>query len=159
MTVRIKDVKPTADNNRISKIATCDIGDRVTSEDIFGPVISSYTREQAITDGVLIDITATAAEAGFKWPVAITAGAWSKYVDFPDRLKGFQDAAGRLRDIVRMLHCAIKAGDMSGTDGLFKLHVRNDLRERTPPLVTLKNVCGPGDTPEPCITIMLPEED
>jgi hypothetical protein len=35
--------------------------------------------------------------------------------------------------------------------------VRND--ERTPALVRLKAVCGPGDRGEPVITIMLPEED
>jgi hypothetical protein len=44
---------------------------------------------------------------------------------------------------------------------LFKLYVRNHNRERltSRDLVTLKAVCGPGDTPEPVITIMLPDED
>jgi hypothetical protein len=42
----------------------------------------------------------------------------------------------------------------------FGVHVRNDNREGTPPLVRrLKAVCGPGDDGEPCITVMLPEED
>lgn len=41
-------------------------------EDIFGPVIHSYTRSQAIDDGVLVDVTATAQEAGFKVPTALT---------------------------------------------------------------------------------------
>jgi hypothetical protein len=42
---------------------------------------------------------------------------------------------------------------------IFRLHVRNDNRDRTPPLVTLKAVCGPGDDAGPVITVMLPEED
>jgi hypothetical protein len=41
----------------------------------------------------------------------------------------------------------------------FALHVRNDSRERTPPLVRLKAVCGPGDDGEPVLTVMRPDED
>ena len=42
---------------------------------------------------------------------------------------------------------------------LFGLHVRNDNRDRTPPLVRLKALCGPDDDDSPCITVLLPEED
>ena len=38
----------------------------------FGPVIYSYTRAQALADGVLVDVTETGKEVGFKLPVAIT---------------------------------------------------------------------------------------
>jgi hypothetical protein len=41
----------------------------------------------------------------------------------------------------------------------FGVHVRNDNRDRTPPLVRLKALCGPGDQEEPVVTVMLPEED
>ena len=43
----------------------------------------------------------------------------------------------------------------------FGLHVRNDNRDRTPPLVNLKAVCGARDIddPQPAITVMLPDED
>jgi hypothetical protein len=41
----------------------------------------------------------------------------------------------------------------------FAVHVRNDNRELTPPLVQLKAVCGPGDQGEPVIIVMVPEED
>jgi hypothetical protein len=41
----------------------------------------------------------------------------------------------------------------------FGVHVRNDNRERIPPLVRLKAVCGPDDDGAPCITVMMPEED
>jgi hypothetical protein len=50
----------------------------------FGEVISVYTRAQALADGVLIDAGAMAREAGFRWPVAITAGAWSDCVTWSD---------------------------------------------------------------------------
>jgi hypothetical protein len=41
----------------------------------------------------------------------------------------------------------------------FRLHVRNDNREQTPPLVELKAVCGPNDDGSPCITVMNVDED
>ena len=41
----------------------------------------------------------------------------------------------------------------------FAVRVRKDNRERTPPLVRLKAVSGPDDDGEPCITVMLPDED
>jgi hypothetical protein len=52
---------------------------------------------------------------------------------------------------------------MFGTNGSasevrFGVHVRNDNRKRTPPLVRLKAVCGPGDQGEPVVTVMLPNE-
>ena len=42
-------------------------------KDYFGDVIYAYTRQDAINDGVLVDVTELAREAGFKIPVAITA--------------------------------------------------------------------------------------
>jgi hypothetical protein len=40
----------------------------------------------------------------------------------------------------------------------FALHVRNDNRARTPPLVRLKAVAGPDDDGKPCLTVLLPDE-
>ena len=34
----------------------------------FGPVLHAYTRAQAIEDGILVDVSETAREAGFKIP-------------------------------------------------------------------------------------------
>jgi hypothetical protein len=41
----------------------------------------------------------------------------------------------------------------------FAVHIRNDNEERTPPLVSLYALCGPGDDAEPVVTVMLPHED
>ena len=35
-------------------------------------LIHSYTRAEALADGELIDVSATAREAGIRWPVALT---------------------------------------------------------------------------------------
>jgi hypothetical protein len=123
----------------------------------FGPVIFSYSRAQAIADGVLVDVTKTAGEVGIKYHTAVTEAVWRKYVAVPEGVAG-QDEQGRLWDILWMLRCAIvrdRGTEASRID--FQLLVRND--NRRPEKVTLKALCGPGDDAEPVITIMLPHED
>ena len=64
-------------------------------------VIYSYTREQAIEDGVLVDVTETAREAGFKINVVITGPLWATINDIPAYAVG-QDVEGRLWDVLWM---------------------------------------------------------
>jgi type I site-specific restriction endonuclease len=49
---------------------------------VFGDVIYSYTRKQAIEDGVLVDITEMAKEAGIKYPAVrrplYPCGRWQR---------------------------------------------------------------------------------
>jgi len=120
-------------------------------------LIARYTRADAIRDGVLIDVSATAREAGIRWPVALTSAAWGRCVTVPPGVE-YQDEAGRLWDVLWLLFCAIRRSD-GGPEVRFGVHVRNDNKERTPPLVRLKALCGPGDNGEPVVTIMLPDED
>ena len=120
------------------------------------PVIFAYTRQQAITDGVLVDVSRTASEAGFRYPVALTRTVWERFVRVPEACP-WQDESGRLWDILWMLRWA---GSQSGQDGRlnrFSLVVENDGEGSRP--VELKAHCGPGDHAEPVITVMLPEED
>jgi len=121
-------------------------------------VIHTYTRREAIADGVLIDVTETAKEAGFKMPVAVTASVWADYITVPTGVEG-QDERGRLWDVLMMLRFAIRSGKGSGSIIRFRLYVRNDNREADLPEVELKAICGPNDDETPCITVMLPEED
>jgi hypothetical protein len=116
----------------------------------------AYTRRQALADGVLIDVTTTAKEAGFCFPVAVTVALWSRYVRVPDGMEG-QDEAGRLWDILQMLRYAIRQRRNHADTVLFNFSVRNDQRPQQP--VKLKAVCGPDDAGAPCFTLMLPEED
>ncbi|HKI33603.1 MAG TPA: DUF6573 family protein [Gemmataceae bacterium] len=120
-------------------------------------LIHRYTRADALRDGVLIDVSATAKEAGFKYPVALTAAAWVKCVAVPSDVL-CQDEAGRLWDVLTMLRFAVR-GQGGACEVRFGVHVRNDNRDRTPPLVRLKALCGSGDQSDPVITVMLPEED
>ncbi len=45
--------------------------------EFFGEPVSISTREQAIEDGVLVDVTEAAKQSGFKMPVVLTAPLWS----------------------------------------------------------------------------------
>ena len=142
-----------------------------TTEEIFGPVIFQYTRKQAIEDGVLVDVSETAREAGIKFPTALTQAGYEQYVVVSPELKGEQDESGRLWDILWMFSCAVRSGRIDGDQGSFELIVarpdRNDWKSNEIPfegdrkrrLVRLKAVCGPDDDGAACITIMRPEED
>ena len=90
----------------------------------FGEVIYSYTRAQAIDDGVLIDATEMAKEAGFNWPVALTAAAWSDCVAWSDAdndRQTYQDQSGRLWDVLFMASYAIRSAKNSDQHLLFEL--------------------------------------
>lgn len=68
--------------------------------DFESEIIYSYTRAQAIADGVLIDVTPQAQEAGFKIPVAVTAALFHEYIAPPkgtEKSEG-QSIEGRLHD-------------------------------------------------------------
>ncbi len=121
-------------------------------------IIHAYTRKEAIEDGTLIDVSKLAKEAGYKWPVAVTTAVWAQYVAVPKAVKGTgQDETGRLWDVLAMLLFAIRASKNGGRVLEFKIMVLN--RPPKPVEVALKAVTGPDDEGEPCITIMLPDED
>src|SRR5438067_9248389 len=103
-------------------------------------IIHRYTRADALRDGVLIDVSPTAREAGIRYPVALTRAAWERCVTVAPGVL-CQDEAGRLWDVLWMLACAI-ARQGGGHVVFYGVHVRNDNREGTPPLVPLKAVCG-----------------
>ncbi len=130
---------------------------------LFGEVIYSYTRAQAIDDGVLIDATEMAKEAGFKWPVALTAAAWADCVAWSDadnERQVYQDQSGRLWDVLFMASFAVRTANNANRQLQFDLQrIPRNGRSTTSQRLTLKLILGPGDGGEPVITIMLPGED
>ena len=129
-----------------------------TNESPFGKVIYSYTRAQAIADGVQVEVTKTAQEAGIKFPVFLTRAVWEAYVTVPPDVTG-HDEAGRLWDIVWMLRFGI-IHSRPGCDRIpVALYVRNDNQRSR--LIKLIATCGPLDIddPQPAITVMMPDED
>src|SRR5262252_6006686 len=75
-------------------------------QNFFGGVIYAYTRAQAVADGVQVEVTKTAQEAGIKFPMFLTRAVYDAYVIVPPDVTG-QDEAGRLWDIVWMTRFAI----------------------------------------------------
>jgi hypothetical protein len=123
-------------------------------DEIFGDVIYSYTRAQALEDGVLVDVSSLAREAGFRYPVAVTTRVWHEWVVPPEGTPG-QDATGRLWDVLNVLRMEIrKAGQTDRVD--FEVLFDQGGEKVYGQFYAL---CGPGDSGEPVITIMLPEED
>lgn len=128
-----------------------------TDKDEF-TIISLYTREQALADGFLVDVSDMAKEAGFKWPIAVTLAVWHEVVTpTPDDEQEGQSKEGRLWDVLWMARLAAKANKDDRDAVLFKVLVRCDRKQQT---ITLKLVLS-AEAPEggPCLTIMLPNED
>ena len=123
----------------------------------FADVIYTYTRSQAVADGLQIDVTKTAQEAGIRFPVFLTRSVYDLYVTVPPGVTG-QDVAGRLWDIVWMLRVAIQVARTGIKRIPVTLYVRDNHGLR---LVRLTATCGPLDLDDPqhAITVMLPEED
>ena len=131
-------------------------------EDLFGEVIYSYTRAQAIEDGGLVDVSDMAKQSGFKIPVAVTRAVWDQYIEWTDEdddKQTIQDQSGRLWDVLWMLYVACKR-NKNESYTFYGLHViPRDGSSKSPTLVKLKSVICGGDEGEPVITIMLPNED
>lgn len=133
----------------------------------FGPIVFSYTRAMAIADGALIDLTAEGAEtaklvreAGFKLPVAMTSAAFGETVGHQGQeLPAGQSLAGRLWDVLMMLRFAIRKSGGQTDRVHFKVSVWDGPGENDRRAVNLWALIGPGDTPEPVLTIMLEGED
>jgi hypothetical protein len=134
-------------------------------------IIYVYTRAQAIEDGVLIDVSDTAREAGFKCPVALTNAAYTDCVEWlswpnyatsrggppeGESPNDYQDEKGRLWDVLNM--CRFYA--QRTTQPMMYFPVcrvpRGGGKARD---TRLKSMIGPGDNGEMVITIMLPLED
>ena len=121
-------------------------------------VVFAYTRAQAIADGVLVDLSKGAEgtlckELGFKPPIAITSAAFAATAGKAAPGEGVR---GKLWDVLYMMRMAAKsAGDK--TDRVyFSVRVWDGEKNE---LVHLWALCGPGDTPDPVLTIMLQGED
>ena len=125
-------------------------------------LVFSCTRSQAIVDGVIFDVTSLAKEAGFKHPMAFTAGLWAAYGE-PNTTPA--EDRGTAWDILWMLRCAA-SGIMPARVERYPqrevIHFQAwlTLRGQTQPKrVGLKAICDGGDDGAPVITVLLPHED
>jgi hypothetical protein len=126
-------------------------------------VISAYTRQQAIADGVLVEVTEPAKEAGFRFHTVVTRNVWDRCVQVPEgsRLQSRgQDQQGRLWDVLWMASLAARRapGESLVT---FTVSVMAGQRVDGSPYWDEHQLwlhIGPGDSGEPVLTIMFPED-
>lgn len=122
----------------------------------FGPVIFSYTRKQAIEDGVLIDVTSLAKQVGFKLHSAITCGVsealtamirrrrpedFTKYPLYRVQAAAYRALLDTLRHRIALQKSATNRLDFQCDEVSLWAHV------------------GPGDEGEAVLTVMLVGED
>lgn len=117
-------------------------------------VISSYSREQAIEDGVLVDLTAAfprEANQYYKVNVCCTSAVWNT---IQSAVTESYDVASVVYDVIVMSR--FKCRKIDECSHLFVVTLDRYLEG---PSTVLKVVCGPGDDAEPVITILEPHED
>jgi len=121
-------------------------------------VIHSYSRAQALADGVLVDVSEAAKEVGFRYPVAVTESLYGRYISVPPILKNSeQTTEARLHDVLFVLVLNIKKSQKPGNEVHFSVGFR--MSETESEVVQLWALVNGGDSGEPVVTIMLEGED
>ncbi len=122
-------------------------------------VIYTYTRAQALADGVLVDVSEMAREAGFRHPTVITADLHAALTPNARERSYGQSYEGRLWDVL-FLAALTARRSIWGSQAVFDVRMavclgnRGRLRRRN---LHLWLVIGAGDNFEPVITIGFPE--
>jgi len=123
-------------------------------------VVFNYTRAQAIEDGVLIDVTETAKEAGFKVPTAISLNVYEEVV-LPPALAAEQgeSEAGRLWDVLWMCSLAVRQANRrpDRDEVRFKVIATDAEGEKAVHRLYVKS--HGGDNGEHVLTVMCEGED
>ena len=120
-------------------------------------VIYSYSRAQAIEDGVLVDVTKQAKATGFKLPTVVTDNLYHHYIEPPEGLAGEgQSVTGRLHDLLTLALFAAKRAVNSDRVNFKVSFLMAPGHSETVEVIAH---IGPGDTAAPVLTIMLPEDD
>ncbi|KGM54811.1 hypothetical protein N799_08660 [Lysobacter arseniciresistens ZS79] len=125
-------------------------------------VVFTYSRGQALADGVLVDLTEQAKEYGFKVPFACTEGVWNtvKWDEFDSECKpGLgQSTDGRLHDLLTLAFQAARETEGNRAQFPVLMVPKAGAGEAAKP-VQFHMVIGPGDDAAPVCTLMLIGED
>lgn len=117
-------------------------------EDLFGAPIYTYTRKQAVDDGVLVNLGRIAREY-YKYPVCVTASVWAEIME--GATHPAHEISAIVRDVLWMSQKGISQR-IDETQHLFKVVIADRTHE-------YKAMCHPGDNMEPVITILQVNED
>ena len=120
-------------------------------DSVFGDVIYSYTRANVIADGVLVDLSEIeTVKTHWKFPFACTDTVYS-LIETAIAENG-KDLEGIMHDIGTMSKMQMRRDGVVNDTLLFEVIIGRRLQ-------SLKLHIGPGDTVQPVMTLMLPNED
>lgn len=124
--------------------------------------IALFSRQSLIATGALTDVTATAKEAGFCYPVAITTAVWNDCVmwSFEDSQRQvYQDEGTRLWFLLLRASTAIRLCRVPQATIYFTFYrlARNGCDRLATPC-EVKITCSVGDGGDPVVTLYLHDE-
>lgn len=114
-------------------------------------IIYTYTRQQAIEDGVFVDVSEVARTIGFVIPVVITSSIYYAYIKKDDE----QETARRLDAFLLIMYKQIQE-QKNKVDNFLKAKVCFDKDKETEVWAVVEGI-SPVD-PRPAMNIMLPED-
>jgi len=122
--------------------------------ELFGDPISIYTRANALSDGVLADVTSSAAGL-FKIPVAFTSALWAIIEDLPAGQSGDAPLQERIREVLRAAIDVVRRHPEGPSPFTVPLLIGTSAGLKS---LELFVHCGPGDQGEPVVTIGFPSD-
>jgi hypothetical protein len=131
-----------------------------TEEDFFGPAISTYTRAQALDDGIQVDANigdfGEISREHFNVPCYMTAGLFAIIEKAVANERFGNDFRGVWHDVCWMGKLAMRASRERSAFDYAVIIMGAGRRSR----YRVRVECGPVDidAPHPCLTFMLPEE-
>jgi hypothetical protein len=114
-------------------------------------LISVYTRDDAIRDGEIVDISEMARECGFTVPVGVTRAVWA----IIEKKPAIQDVKGRIWDLLWILKLRVKNASYNDTV-YFTVIMQSGRQKRQSFKAT---IAASDPTGNPAITIMKIGED
>lgn len=115
-------------------------------------IFHSYTRKQAIQDGILIDITAESKEFGFVYPIAITDGL---FAELASNKPEYETYLARLNDALMLLYLKI-THSKDESIVFYDMLITNAKGQKE--TLSLKCICDGGDDGKPVLTLMMSSE-
>lgn len=126
--------------------------------EIFGEPIHTYSREQAIDDGFLVDLMqdemTSVCKQHYKFPIACTIAVFEVMQKAVENPRYCNSYAGILHDMLWMSRCMGRK--LNESTVMFRVIIQGAGRSK---YHDFKLVVGPGDAGEPVITLSLPHED
>lgn len=118
-------------------------------------IISTYTKQDAIDDGIFIDITSQAKKAGFKIPVAITKNLFSTFISSAksDESETEADTNKRLDVFLKQMYQECLTANRDNSMLSAKIYLDN---KWTVVWAVIEGT-SPSD-PSPSLTLLLPED-